>query len=239
MGLHTTRIKLSNLCQSIRCFNLAKIDYHKKLKKDGIIAIPNFLEKDEFLILQKEIKNACKDVENKISLQSDQKGFSKKYFFENGFDRYDGSTLNRFIDIDDKSTPASHLFIQNKLLQQIYTHAIGCFHKPSKFSIYQTIYQKQEENPDIQSILHRDTFQPALKFWYFTEDVNQDDGAFEYILGSHILDKNRMTWEKQRSIKASRPTNDPGGAFRLSEEERLLLGQGCSILKSFVCQNII
>ena len=203
MGLHIARIKLSNICQSIRCFNLPEIDYHKKLKKDGIIAIPNFLEKNEFLILQQEIKNICNNIEKKIPLRSDQKGFSKRYLFDGGFDRYDGSTLNRFIDIDYKSTPASHLFIQNKLLQQIYTNAIGCFHKPSKFSIYQTIYQEQKENRDIQSILHRDTFQPALKFWYFTEAVNQDDGAFEYIIGSHLLDKSRIAWEKKRSIKGN------------------------------------
>src|SRR4051812_24305252 len=71
----------------------------------------------------------------------------------------------------------------------------------------------------IRRDLHRDTFQPAIKLWYFLDEVAQDDGPFEYVPGSHRMTRRRLRWEYRRALAAVAPGGDRGGSFRVGDSD--------------------
>jgi len=84
---------------------------------------------------------------------------------------------------------------------------------------------------DIQKVAHRDTFFPALKFWYFPEEVGIEDGAFCYARGSAGLTGDRMAWECEQANLIARGEIEPWhgvghreGSFRVSGDELAELG---------------
>ena len=106
-------------------------------------------------------------------------------------------------------------------------HTIGTQLTAKKASIYLTVQGDELRNPDVQKELHRDTFQPAIKFWYFLEKVTLAEGPLEYVIGSHLLTPARLRWEYRRSVEASRPgSRDTGGSFRIDEQMLQSLGLG-------------
>ncbi|HEX7741146.1 MAG TPA: phytanoyl-CoA dioxygenase family protein, partial [Sphingobium sp.] len=74
--------------------------------------------------------------------------------------------------------------------------------------------------PDPQLKLHADTFYPAMKAWYFLEDVPLESGPFSYVRGSHRLTPERLRWEKSRSLTAR------DGDCRLSARGSLRIAEG-------------
>jgi hypothetical protein len=57
---------------------------------------------------------------------------------------------------------------------------------------------------DPQTDLHTDTFHPTVKAWLFLTDVEDGAMPFVYVPGSHRLTPQRLVWERQMSIAASR-----------------------------------
>jgi hypothetical protein len=56
---------------------------------------------------------------------------------------------------------------------------------------------------DPQSEMHQDTFHPTVKAWLFLTDVEEEDGPFTYVPGSHRLTLPRLAWERRMSIEMS------------------------------------
>ena len=94
-----------------------------------------------------------------------------------------------------------------------------------------TFIQKVEfdgENNDEQQFAHMDTFFPALKFWYFPEDVEAEYGAFSYAKGSPNIFKEAAfgKWYNEQIISVidgsydwSRGRGTPEGSIRITVEE--------------------
>jgi Phytanoyl-CoA dioxygenase (PhyH) len=80
--------------------------------------------------------------------------------------------------------------------------------------------------PDPQTLLHADTFHPAVKAWLFLTDVAADAGPFTYVPGSHRLTRERLAWERRMSLAACRSTNAEirQGSFRIDPAELDALG---------------
>ena len=91
--------------------------------------------------------------------------------------------------------------------------------------VYQTKNGDESAAPDLQKVLHRDTFFSSMKFWYFVEPVTEEDGPFVYVPGSHKLTKARLEWEQQRALVACE-------AFRISRE-KWTAEQGLAVGGSF------
>lgn len=74
---------------------------------------------------------------------------------------------------------------------------------------------------DPQTHLHADTFHPTAKAWLFLDDVEDDQGPFSYVPGSHRLTPERLQWEYQKSIGAARSTEQMHreGSFRIGIDE--------------------
>jgi hypothetical protein len=70
--------------------------------------------------------------------------------------------------------------------------------------------------PDPQLDLHTDTFHPTVKAWLFLTDVEPDAMPFVYVPGSHLLTPQRLEWEREMSIAASR---QPGAAARQPDQQ--------------------
>ena len=96
-----------------------------------------------------------------------------------------------------------------------------------------TMFQTIAVDPDVgeadpQADLHADTFHPTAKFWLFLHDVGPDDGPFSYVPGSHRLTAERLAWEHEQSVAATRQADrhHSAGSFRLPESELAALGYG-------------
>lgn len=219
-GLHLLRLQLASACFGWRRlvhYAAAHRQTLHKLRRDGYVVLPNFLPDAEFSLLQQEIRQKIAAIDNQTPVKFfNEQGFGKKHFFEGGFDRFDGTTLNRFYDIQPQDTALSTLAHSKRLLSLLCCLA-GVAAKPQQLSLYKVVHGAGQDNPDIQKDWHRDTFQPALKMWYFTEDVTPEHGPFAYIPGSHRLTKARLAWEYRQSVAAA--TNKAGGSFRIDEQE--------------------
>ena len=83
-----------------------------------------------------------------------------------------------------------------------------------------------------QRFLQSDTFHPTVKAWLFLDDVDDGNGPFTYVPGSHRLTWSRLKWEYRKSISWRDPP-DPysrKGSLRLTEGERRDFGLGEPVL---------
>ncbi len=82
--------------------------------------------------------------------------------------------------------------------------------------------------PDPQTVLHADTFQPTVKAWLTLTDVDAQGGPFVYAPGSHRLTPARRDWEWRMSVAArDAPDRLSGrGSFRITPDELAGLGYG-------------
>lgn len=220
LGLHLFRIRLADVFLTLRRFQVTgpfRPQEYKQFKQDGILALENFLPDDEYQKLLNEVQHTITTADQHTPIQSyGEEGFGDKHKHAWGFDRYDGGTLNRFYNITAEQ-PSTQAFIHNKRLKKITKALAGSYHDCSKYFLYKLFHGKEEQNADIQKAIHRDTFHSAIKLWYFLEDVEPKHGPFHYAPGTHKMTRERLQWEKQRSIKAS--SENKGGAFRIEKDE--------------------
>lgn len=230
-GLHSMRMRLADTCLAFRRFGQASHDNSFRVfQRDGIILLPNFLPADHFERLKAEALKQFQAaaVRAPIGNNIGHNGFGQKNFFEGGFDRQDGGTINRFLKISAKETPECFQFAQHIGLTALYRKAAGSRRHPEKFWLYQIVHGDEHFAPDIQKALHRDTFHSAIKMWFFLEDVQPEHGPFEYIPGSHRMTARRKQWEYIKSLRSSsgKRTQYQGGAFRASEADLRFMGLG-------------
>ncbi|POF31758.1 phytanoyl-CoA dioxygenase family protein [Roseibium marinum] len=79
---------------------------------------------------------------------------------------------------------------------------------------------------DPQSDAHSDTFHATSKAWLFLQDVGEEDGPFFFVPGSHKLTPERLEWEYQCSLSASKDprSHHASGSFRIRADELAALG---------------
>jgi hypothetical protein len=236
LGLHPARIALADLCLALRRRQLRPPrDAAGDLARDGVVVIPDFLPPAQFHRVRAEVTAVLARLEQSQPPRSrGERGFGDRHPFAGGFDRYDGGTLNRFVDIDSDSLPATAEAIRSRELAELCAYAAGFRHRPDRFWLYQTVHGDEGANPDIQKVLHKDTFHSAIKLWLYLDDVAFDDGPFVYVPGSHKMTRARLRWEYQRARAASAPdARRKGGAFRIADDE--LAGLGLPAPVSYPC----
>lgn len=231
-GSHSARLRVT---QGLRSFRRAmgkkrerasNAEIIRQLDTNGFVTVKNFLPKDTFDSLRAEVQQLAGAVEQDHPIRiGENEGFQPKIDTEFGFDRYDGSTLNRFIQQSAHTMPHVCDFCKNPELNALTSAITGTSFKPRKAWIYQTIHGEEKTVSDPQKQLHRDTFFPSMKFWFYIDPVTEADGPFEYVPTSHKLSKKRLRWEQKMARMAAKLT--PGeldgesyeGSFRLNESE--------------------
>ena len=228
LGLHPLRMLATDGCLGIRRRLLQLKGTHASAAsdldgffRDGVSVIHPFLPGEQFAAVHAEIKALTREkaAQHRLPENKHKPGFGDKQHFPGGFDRFDGSTLNRFFTIDDQQLPATSLAIRDPRLASLCELASGFAHRPERFFVYQTV-QGNPENHDPQQDPHRDTFHSTVKLWLFLEDVPEELGPFAYAAGSHRMTWRRHLWEYRRANDvASSTSNRKGGAFRVSQED--------------------
>ncbi|WP_428267622.1 phytanoyl-CoA dioxygenase family protein [Haliangium sp.] len=228
LGLHPARIALSELCLRARRRQLKPLgtpDWLATLRREGVVVWPDFLASDFFEAVRAEVVAHMDELEQAVPLpRGTVRGFGPRRPFEGGFDRFDGGTLNRFAPITEITTPFAASAVRDPRLAALSSVAAGFRHRPGRYWLYQTVHGDEDRVPDLQKVLHRDTFHPTVKLWLFLDDVREEDGPFVYVPGSHRMSAARLRWEYQHALAASAPGARKGGAFRISEAEVAELG---------------
>ena len=208
-GLHVFRIVLAHSIMRARMLMLSRgIDkkHRQAYFKDGFILIKDFLSADEYNKLKQEIHSANAEVRECTQ----------------------GDTLTHRIMLDKSSIPGlplSEKFIGNPQLRKLLKFASGVNGQP--VSYIQTIKNHFVEGPaDPQKNLHSDTFHPTMKSWYFLDDVDERNGPFTYVPGSHRLSRARLRWEYKKSIAISNNEDrySGNGSLRLSQADAEEMG---------------
>lgn len=198
----------------------------QRLERDGYVEIRQFLPPSRFEALRQEVEQVIRRAATTKPIPTnDKEGYQRKQPFPGGFDRFDGGTLNRFVSIDPASMPEAARFSRDPRLSACSRSIIGLPMNSADLDIYLTIHG-QESTPDLQKVLHRDTFFRALKFWFLLRAVAQEDGPLVYVPGSHRLDEKRLQWEQGMANEAiaTRAMPNLGGSFRIREQNLADLG---------------
>lgn len=232
-GLHRWRMKAAQSCVGIRRslarrYGKLMDDAVQQLHAEGYAVVGNFLALDEFEALAGEVGAAFRAAESKQPVHENRiQGFGRKLRFPGGFDRYDGGTLNRFLEINPEKHPAAARFARDARLDPLTSAICGKPHNPRKTHLYLTVHGSEQSNPDLQKVMHRDTWFSSMKFWFFIRPVTPDDGPFVYVPGSHLLTAERLEWEQQIANQAATgqaSADNQGGSFRISDGELSRLG---------------
>jgi hypothetical protein len=101
---------------------------------------------------------------------------------------------------------------------------VGVPVRRSQIKIYQTVHGDDEEFHDLQKDYHRDTFHSSMKFWFYIDPVELEQGPFEVVPQSHRLTRERLRWEQGRALAAAERARDGGaggltGSFRIEAQE--------------------
>lgn len=230
VGLHAARIALTDVALGLRRRGLAPRGVPPELDglvRDGVAVIPDILPPAQFDAMRAEVRAALAELERRHGWPVDEaeRGFGRKRPFDGGFDRYDGGTLNRFLDVSEARTPLTAAAVRDPRIARLCSVASGFHHRPARFQIYQTIHGDEAGNPDPQRATHRDTFHSTIKLWLFLDDATVESGPFMYAPGSHRMTAARYRWEHARACAASRAdVPDRDGSFRAGADDLATLG---------------
>ncbi len=209
LGLHVARIMLAHAIMRLRMLMLSRgvsKSQRQAYFNDGYILLENFLPAGDFDRLKTEIHSANAEVRECTQ----------------------GDTLTHRIMLDENSLPnlpVAENFIKDIKLKRLLKFASGINAQP--VSYIQTIKNHFVDGPpDPQKNLHSDTFHPTMKSWFFLDDVDERNGPFTYVPGSHKLSIARLRWEYKKSIDISSNGDrySGNGSFRLSEQDAQYMG---------------
>lgn len=139
-----------------------------------------------------------------------------------------GDTVTRRIAIDAAAcaaVPELRGVIADRRWRGLTRYAASFDSEPLTY-IQTILAQAVPGDPDPQTRIHSDTFQPTVKAWLFLTDVAEEDGPLIYVAGSHRLTPARLAWERRRSLtaRASPDRLSARGSFRVDAEELAALG---------------
>lgn len=139
-----------------------------------------------------------------------------------------GNTITRRIAIGPdflRAVPEAQALLQDARFRALCRY-VGSFRSEPLHYIQTILTDSAVPDPDPQTRLHADTFHPTLKAWFFLNDVEEADGPFSYVPGSHRLTPARLAWEHARSLTAR--TDDDilaaRGSLRITPAELDALG---------------
>ena len=209
LGLHVARMVIAHLIMGLRMRLLAgnvAPDLRKSWYRDGYMLIENFLEPDTFTALREEAEKADAEVRECVQ----------------------GDTLTHRIQLEHKTLehlPHFSNVLNSVRLQSLLKFAAGKRVRPIAY--IQTIKNGFVEGAkDPQKNLHSDTFHPTMKSWYFLDNVDETNGPFTFVPGSHRLSIARLKWEYAKSIAISEGSDrySGNGSLRLTEADAQQMG---------------
>jgi len=203
-GLHAARRRLADAMSRHRRLKLAKyITRERRVPFDelGYFLLHDALEGGHFAALRCEIQ------ENRLPAREMRQG----------------GTVTRRIGLDDAwlaRMPATYRLVKDPAVRAMIHYAASYEGEPT-FAVQTILADPSCEEDDPQTVLHSDTFHPTAKAWLFLDDVDEDDGPFAYVPGSHRLTPQRLAWEREQSVSAARSPDrmHSEGSLRVTEAD--------------------
>jgi hypothetical protein len=204
-GLHVNRIRLAERMADARRRRLA----HLVPEADRVgYARDGFIQKRD-LLSSKDLAGIRKEVET------------------TPFDAWDmrqGNAVTRFIPLPPsvlKELPYLRAFVWSKPFQNGLRYVGSTDGDPLVYLHIVMTNPDGRKRADPQTAFHSDTFHPTAKAWFFLYDIDDAEGPFTYIPGSHRLTDERVAWEREQSLTAATDKDKlhARGSFRLAANE--------------------
>ncbi|MDQ7047581.1 MAG: hypothetical protein Q9M39_08140 [Sulfurovum sp.] len=181
LGLHAFRVVVSHIIMKFKMFSLA-FSIPKGLRKSyyekGYIILDKVLDKDIFDNIVNETYTENSEIRECIQ----------------------GNTLTQRIHLSKNNltdTKGIQNFLAQKNIVALFKFTSGKNHRPlSHIQVIKNNYITGKHDP--QKTLHRDTFHPTMKYWFFLQDVGEDIAPFTYVEGSNRLTWKRLKWEYKK-----------------------------------------
>jgi len=222
LGLHDARVRLADHCGAWRRARQPAIgpEQAARLQRDGMIVIHDALPAEIHDAARAEFEQVLAAQSRDVPMPpAPQRGFGQRIPNAHGFDRYDGGTLNRFIDLDDRCTAIRRAFGPQgwEPRLQAWTGALAGI---GRYALYLMVHGDEATRPDLQRQIHCDTFHETYKLWYFFDAVTLTDGPLCYVPGSHRPNAAHRAWERRRILDGSARS----AAMRIDVETLAALG---------------
>ena len=145
-----------------------------------------------------------------------------------GWEMRQGKAVTRRISLDSDvlaQNPGCRAFVQDQSVRDLIAYASSNTGGIT-YQLQSIMVDAVDPHQDPQTRLLADTFHPTAKAWLFLDDVDEDEGPFSYVPGSHRLTPTRLDWEYEKSIGAATSTEQMHreGSFRIDERELPSLG---------------
>lgn len=193
IGLHRARVRIADsLCRWRRRRLASEVpsEWRKAFDRDGFVVIENVVPPHDFPALRDAI------LSNSWPAREMRQG----------------DAITRRIAIDPAmlaTNPALADLLSRSDINALF-HYVASF-RTTPLHYIQTIVSKcGGDDPDPQEAVHADSFHASMKAWLFLRPVEEEDGPFTYVPGSHRFTAERMEWEYRRSLA------DPTKVDRLS-----------------------
>ncbi len=187
LGIPVLRTVLADLIIKLRRFKNCrpKNDYEKKLIKDGIVVIPNFLPEEEFQKLKKEFDT--------LTLGSTKDSVITK----NGSSEINTYPINKE---EYENFPAIKTFANNKQLIRLIAVAEGkhVFKEIDSLRLEKSIFGDPKKDTDANIEFHADVHFHSHKVLFYMDNVSENEGPFNYCLESHRNNFSRLWFELKR-----------------------------------------
>ncbi len=207
-GLHVARVVLAQLLFRFRLLLLAPLvpaADRRDFLKNGYILKENFLPEAQFARLARELQNYEGDVREFV----------------------EGTTLTQRTFMTHQireGLPELQSLANDPRLDRLMRYC-SSKNRPPLFYIENLCnHANVTPRPDPQRDMHADTFHPCVKGWLYIDPVDDNNGPYIYVPGSHRLSWRRLKWEYRQSLEACKKggARAPGrywdGSFRVSEE---------------------
>ncbi|WP_418295762.1 phytanoyl-CoA dioxygenase family protein [Microbulbifer sp. SA54] len=172
----------------------------------GYILKPDFLPEAEFEALARELQSYHGEIRETV----------------------EGTTLTEraFMTADVRQNlPGMQAFAERPALDRLMRYC-SSKNRPPLFYVENLCNQANvTPRADPQRDMHADTFHPCVKGWLYLDDVDDSNGPFVYVPGSHRLSWSRLKWEYRQSLEACKKGRDRqagrywDGSFRVTEAE--------------------
>jgi hypothetical protein len=197
LGWQLVRIYSRNLLHSFRRRPETKVDpkYIEALRKDGVVAMEDFLSPQQWAEVKGEYEKAKKEGFFKFTAYKPSENPSMQ--------------ISRvYIDQYPDKFPMTLKYLhQNQKVLDLAGDIIKKDLKNSNPTIFFLLLQKDEKadyDDDIENILHADVHYPTAKAFFFLNDVTRKNGPFVFALGSHKMNGKRMSFEYNMSIRTAK-----------------------------------
>ena len=210
-GLHAGRIRLAERMADARRRRLSSLvsaEDAATFARDGIVVKPDALPPETFAALRAALEAARPRAR----------------------EMRQGGTVTRLVEVGPGllgAMPPLAALVQGPLLQGLMRYVAAADAEPLVY-LHCVFADADTAARDPQTMLHSDTFHATAKGWLFLADVEQADGPFTYVPGSHRLTPGRIAWERAQSLTA-RDSPDrihARGSFRASPDDLAAMGYG-------------